>query len=822
MKTGLESLDTGASKITYSGNEGPKAPMQMAMADPLLVEEYQKYVFEMEEQGLQPMSFEEFRRQAMSGMAEGGIANTKTIKGQPHMLAYITPNEAGTLKDLGGQETMTPEGIPAYPPPGEYGGPGYAGSRSPDTGRERGIREAAQSYSAPSPSPSGNGRQDREGEGYYDSPEGKKQLADQRARINEMREKGEGIFADETKDTKPVSNFFDARKKAAYNASLIIPGQTERITKYRKAYKEYLKSMGITPPTSLDDEDLYEFFKSDAFNYEPGAADAGMPEAMNYGDFLLERFNNPTVKYRGDMGAYKREMGLGGDGPGITSQYPYPYPINTAVAPAVVAPETAVATATGNPFLPGSNLPFSTYGTAAHGAQFGVDQRMFAADGGRIGYAGGGIADLRQGYFLGKLVKKATRGIKKIIKSPVGKLALIGGLAGAGGFGPFKGLKPFLFGSPKSMIAGPIKGLLGSGSSGTTGFLSKALNYLKTGKGAMTGIAALSTLPLLFGQSQEEEEGMKYADLPNIFDKYSPDQLRQMALAGELPQNEYPFQSYYLADGGRVGLMNGGNPRFAALNKLYNINDEEEFSQGGSAGLPPITQGVEGQNLQSFSDDETPTPTQPDQMPRPMPRPMMAGRMSPMMMAGRMNPMMARGMMPRMMAQEGGLMDQENMLMAGGGLRGEKAQQIAEMMAEEQYGMEFYDLPLKTQMEIYEIALDMYDNRGMASGGRVAAQEGGLMDMGGMEKDYRNEGGFVPIGGQERADDVPARLSKNEFVFTADAVRNAGDGDIDKGAEVMENMMENLEKGGKVSEESQGLKGARDMFATAQRLEGVL
>ena len=152
MKTGLESLDTGASKITYSGNEGPKAPQQMAMADPLLVEEYQKYVFDMEEQGLQPMSFEEFRRQAMSGMAEGGIANTKTIKGQPHMLAYITPSEAGTLKDLGGQETMTPEGIPAYPPPGEYGGPGYAGSRSPDTNRERGIR-AAQSYSAPSPSP---------------------------------------------------------------------------------------------------------------------------------------------------------------------------------------------------------------------------------------------------------------------------------------------------------------------------------------------------------------------------------------------------------------------------------------------------------------------------------------------------------------------------------------------------------------------------------------------------------------------------------------------------------------------------------------------
>ena len=107
----------------------------------------------------------------------------------------------------------------------------------------------------------------------------------------------------------------------------------------------------------------------------------------------------------------------------------------------------------------------------------------------------------------------------------------------------------------------------------------------------------------------------------------------------------------------------------------------------------------------------------------------------------------------------------------------------------------------------------------MAQGGRIGAQEGGLMDLGGMEKDYRQEGGFVPIGGQEKADDVPARLSKNEFVFTADAVRSAGGGDIDAGAEVMERLMENLEAGGKVSEESQGLEGAQEMFANTQRLQ---
>ena len=97
-----------------------------------------------------------------------------------------------------------------------------------------------------------------------------------------------------------------------------------------------------------------------------------------------------------------------------------------------------------------------------------------------------------------------------------------------------------------------------------------------------------------------------------------------------------------------------------------------------------------------------------------------------------------------------------------------------------------------------------------------------LIDMDGMEKDYRETGGFVDMGRMEKADDVPARLSKNEFVFTADAVRNAGDGSVDKGAEVMYNMMKNLEAGGEVSEESQGLEGARRMFQTSQRLEEVL
>jgi hypothetical protein len=135
----------------------------------------------------------------------------------------------------------------------------------------------------------------------------------------------------------------------------------------------------------------------------------------------------------------------------------------------------------------------------------------------------------------------------------------------------------------------------------------------------------------------------------------------------------------------------------------------------------------------------------------------------------------------------------------------------------------------KADFDRYLAGLDTYEGGDFrvpvqyraAQGGRIGRQEGGLMDLGGMEKDYRDDGGFVPLGGEEKADDVPARLSKNEFVFTADAVRNAGGGDIDRGAEVMENVMKNLEAGGKVSEESQG-QGAEEMFEVSERLSEVV
>ena len=79
-----------------------------------------------------------------------------------------------------------------------------------------------------------------------------------------------------------------------------------------------------------------------------------------------------------------------------------------------------------------------------------------------------------------------------------------------------------------------------------------------------------------------------------------------------------------------------------------------------------------------------------------------------------------------------------------------------------------------------------------AQGGIIGLKNGGMLNLGGNEMDYRG-GGFVPIGKRERADDVPARLSKNEFVMTADAVKAAGGGNINKGAQRMYNVMNNLE-----------------------------
>ena len=124
------------------------------------------------------------------------------------------------------------------------------------------------------------------------------------------------------------------------------------------------------------------------------------------------------------------------------------------------------------------------------------------------------------------------------------------------------------------------------------------------------------------------------------------------------------------------------------------------------------------------------------------------------------------------------------------------------MLLEEAMNMGDEDKILEIQSDFYKefgIPMPMSENTTEESVTQMAA-EGGIMgyNMGGnvlpqgMEMDYRG-GGFIPMGSKERADDVPARVSKNEFVMTADAVRAAGGGSVNQGAKKMYELMNNLE-----------------------------
>jgi hypothetical protein len=126
-----------------------------------------------------------------------------------------------------------------------------------------------------------------------------------------------------------------------------------------------------------------------------------------------------------------------------------------------------------------------------------------------------------------------------------------------------------------------------------------------------------------------------------------------------------------------------------------------------------------------------------------------------------------------------------------------------------------YDMDYDTAAEIafdsdryFELMPD-----GLAKGGRPGYAMGNTAQMaagieglpfrqnqaGVGEVDLRETGGFIPpVGVKEKADDIPAMLSNNEFVFTADAVRGMGDGDVDVGAQRMYDIMKKLEKGGRV------------------------
>jgi hypothetical protein len=656
-----------------------------------------------------------------------GITSTKKIKGQPHLLAYITPNEVEKLKALGGQETMTAEGIPAYP---EFDNYGYSSQADFDAGDRSKSNDPNVQRDSTFETYRGNKNigTDLGLMAKYGTPEQKK-------------EANEALSRGQTYGYGPNQNVFE--KMGTYNMNYKNAFVNRQIEKKNKALRDYLsKQLQLNPHMDVDEimEGLagsfdpntntfgkYDFTKGfqkgttfDLSKY--GATQLGpfglsttgvtgnplgtkyldqtpdfvshpsqMPSTLGFiaskfspinMNTLKSHFNRvnllENIKKDGVTQAeiddyYDRTMGRGdynifgptGGGDGPQPYLPIDYNTGAALPVDDIAEEKTFDYRFGDEQKVGANV-----------------LRGYVADGGRISKASGGIMDTatgRKGFILGGIADAVGDALGsvadaagKVLKSDIGKAAVLG----LGGYylggGQMFGLRPsapgFSFGNlGKSLFL----------KSGKDAFTLKNLDPLKvagllTLGGAAMGPAKVDQMP---GGS---DRGGKLLDSQG--NEVLPSELRKEVV-----------DAYKSGD----------------ADKIAAIQDYYKFLPGLNAvRLPDIT----------------------PYLPYPS----------------------------------------------------------------------------------------------YATGGRVAAQEGGLMDLGGMEKDYRNTGGFVDIGAQEKADDVPARLSVNEFVMTADAVRNAGGGDIDKGAEVMENMMKNLENGGRVSEESQGNTGAQEMFSVSERIGEVI
>jgi hypothetical protein len=293
----------------------------------------------------------------------------------------------------------------------------------------------------------------------------------------------------------------------------------------------------------------------------------------------------------------------------------------------------------------------------------------------------------RQLYGLGSLVKKITKPIKKIVKSPIGKAALgaaaiygLGGGFGAGGFkaGNIPGIGRFF-------SRGRNLGTMMTGKA-PTGILSRILGGAKKGFSGLSGGqqafllggAGLSLLPFLTGGAEEEE--IVTADDGFDVTPSSIANIRQMARNRDsslafLPQQQFVQPGFYAAEGGRAKLAGGGGRIQQLITLMRDAMDKGDMDTADT---------IRADIFKEF------------------------------------------------------------------GLRMNKG--------------------------------------GIASLPKVRMLEGGMPEI-----DYRESGGFVPVGKKEKADDVPAMLSKNEFVMTADAVRGMGDGNVEKGAQKMYDQMRELE-----------------------------
>jgi len=408
---------------------------------------------------------------------------------------------------------------------------------------------------------------------------------------------------------------------------------------------------------------------------------------------------------------------------------------------------------------------------------FNIPERFRLAEGG----------EPRQEYGLGSIVKKITGTVKKVAKSPIGKAALAVGLGAYGlGAGPFKDmgfgagfLKNIGFGKAISKIPGGkvTAGIVGSSLLG--GLLASKepeqdINALSQRISDQTGIDVAKIRGEVQQAYQNKDTSTLAQKYPFLVDQeYSASfsgggDVKEVEKEKPMTPNEY-FKGKQKFNKKKM-LEDMENEYREYLNR-QKYGPRNEASTGGDIEDTPKEEGI---MMASAVGDES------DDI--------------AMELFGKgvkeLTPDEFRELQDEIKRLQDKFRSQkprEGVMMAGYGYNEAMSDTFDMYQDMKRKGL----IPPTMDFDefLQEVVPEMSKKEGIE---RTMAAEGGMMNLGGNEMDLRG-GGFVPIGVKEKADDVPARLSKNEFVFTADAVRAAGGGSVDRGADLMYKTMKQLE-----------------------------
>jgi len=342
----------------------------------------------------------------------------------------------------------------------------------------------------------------------------------------------------------------------------------------------------------------------------------------------------------------------------------------------------------------------------------------------------------RQMYGLGSIVKSIGKTIKKVVKSPIGKAAILGlgayGLGGGFGAG-------FKFGNL------PGASLFSGKGAGLASMFGKAKNFIGANKmlaAGSLGLASLAGAPEEVQMESQRNVGALRQYLSSYYKNlgYSDNQIAENVARDT---SEYTSGQGGYANGGRIGYESGTEDPLAEFlkRKIPSVKMPDPFKK--------------------FLDNMTPEEretfiTIQKNNAKRMPKRNLSEEA--------MKKIKIQNEIRKKQAEEMGLPPTMKLLANGGRINRAYG---SDDLVEQASGMEGLDININPK--------------------------------GVKELDLRDSGGFIPpVGIKEKADDIPAMLSNNEFVFTADAVRAAGGGSVNKGAQVMYDAMKKLENGGKV------------------------